>query len=270
MYYKLYLDSVFILQMTGNLCLLSLTGKILGCTATHRRILLGATAGALMVCMVILIPAGTVGARILVSTVPVSMCMLCITFRFCRGRSLLHGSLIMAGCGFFSGSIMIWALNRLRTILSGRNSMCVTLVSGYLAYRILAKIIDGFGRRRAECQRIVSIFVPDLQRSIPVKAFIDTGNQLTDPVSGAPVCVIGRKLADEIRSCFLPQKYHAIPFRSVGKESGILHAYELPEMIIEEQGRKIRKEHVILAICDTGISEESVCQMILHPRLLED
>ena len=270
MYYKLYLDSVFILQMTGNLCLLSLTGKILGCTATHRRILLGATAGALMVCMVILIPAGTVGARILVSTVPVSMCMLCITFRFCRGRSLLHGSLIMAGCGFFSGSIMIWILNRLRTVLNIGGSMIVILVSGCLAYIILARIIDRFRRRRVSCQRTVSIYVPDLQRSIPVKAFIDTGNQLTDPVSGAPVCVIGRRLAAQIHSCFRPEKYHAIPFRSVGKESGILHAYELPELVIEEQGRKIRKEHVILAICDEGISEESVCQMILHPRLLED
>lgn len=58
MYYKLYLDSVFILQMTSNLYLLSLAGKILGCTATHRRIWFGAAVGALMVCMVILVPAG--------------------------------------------------------------------------------------------------------------------------------------------------------------------------------------------------------------------
>ncbi len=270
MYYKLYLDSVFILQMTSNLYLLSLAGKILGCTATHRRIWFGAAVGALMVCMVILVPAGTMGARILTATVPVSMCMLCITFRICHRRSLLHGSLVMAGCGFFSGSIMIWILNRLRTFLNGGSSMCVTLVSGYLAYRVLVKIVDSLQRRGASCQRTVFIYVPNLQRSIPVKAFIDTGNQLSDPVSGAPVCIIGRKLAEEISSCFRPEKYHAIPFRSVGKESGILHAYELPELVVEEQGRKIRKEHIILAICDTGISEESVCQMILHPRLLED
>ena len=84
MYYKLYLDSVFILQMTSNLYLLSLAGKILGCTATHRRIWFGAAAGALMVCMVVVVPAATMGARILTATVPVSMCMLCITFRICH------------------------------------------------------------------------------------------------------------------------------------------------------------------------------------------
>ena len=47
MYYKLYIDSVFILQITGNFYLLSLTGMILGCTATHKRIWFGAAAGAL-------------------------------------------------------------------------------------------------------------------------------------------------------------------------------------------------------------------------------
>ncbi len=51
MYYKLYIDSFFILQMTGNLYLLSLAGKILGCTATHVRIWLGAAAGASIACM---------------------------------------------------------------------------------------------------------------------------------------------------------------------------------------------------------------------------
>lgn len=270
MYYKLYIDSVFILQTVNNLYLLSLASKILGCTATHRRILLGAAAGAAMACMAIAVPAGTVWVRILASAIPVSMCMLCITFRIYHGRSLIHGSLIMAGCGFFSGSIMIWILKRFRMILSGGNSIAVTIMSGYLAYRILGKIIDSFRRRKEDCIRTVSVYVPALGRDMRIPAFIDTGNHLADPVSGAPVCVISRKLAEEMKSCFRPDKYHVIPYRSVGKDSGILHAYELPELEIEEQGRKLRREHVILAICDAGISEESICQMILHPRLLED
>lgn len=270
MYYKLYIDSVFILQMTNNLYLLSLAGKILKCTATHRRILMGASVGAVLICLVLSIPAGTVGVRFLTAAVPVSVCMLIITFQIHHGRNLIHGSLVMAGCGFFSGSIMIWILNRFRTFMNGRYSMAATLVSGYLAYRILGRVIEGIQHRKENFIRTVSVYVPAMRQVIQIQAFLDTGNQLADPVSGAPVCVISRKLADEIRSCFRPEKYHAIPFRSVGKDSGILDAYELPELMIEEQGRKIRREHVILAICDAGISEESTCQMILHPRLLED
>lgn len=270
MYYKLYIDSVFILQTAGNLFLLSLAGRILGCTATHRRIWLGAAVGAAMTCAAMLMPAGPMWARIFASELPVSMCMLCIAFRIDHGRNLIHGSLIMAGCGFFSGSVMIWILNRLRTVLNGRSGMIVTLLSGYLAYRILGGIISRFRSRRENCIRTVSFYVPALRGELRISAFLDTGNHLADPVSGMPVCVISRKLAGQMGSCFRPEKYHAIPFRSVGRESGILPAYELPELVIEEQGRRLRKEHVILAICDTGISEESVCQMILHPRLLED
>ena len=83
-YYKLYIDSVFILQMTSNLYLLSLAGRILKCTATHGRILMGAALGALMVCGAISVPLSTVGIRILMSAVPVSICMLCVTFRICH------------------------------------------------------------------------------------------------------------------------------------------------------------------------------------------
>lgn len=270
MYYKLYIDSVFLLQMTSNLYLLSLAGKILLCTATHFRICLGAAAGAVLTCVCLLIPAGEVGVRLLVGAFPVSVCMLWITFRIKPGKSLIHGSLVMAGCGFFSGSVMIWILNFLRTALNGRNSMIVTLLSGHLAYRILLRIITEFRKKKADCERTVSVYVPDLKQQIRIKAFLDTGNQLVDPVSGAPVCVISRKLAATMHSCFQPEKYHAVPFQSVGRKSGILHAYELPELTIEEQGRKIRKQQVILAVCDTDIFEESICQMILHPRLLED
>ena len=69
MYYKLYIDSFFILQMTGNLYLLSLAGKILGCTATHVRIWLGAAAGASIACMAVLVPVWPVWAGILAGAV---------------------------------------------------------------------------------------------------------------------------------------------------------------------------------------------------------
>ncbi len=270
MYYKLYIDSVFILQLTSNLYLLSLAGRILQCTATHGRILMGAALGALMVCGTILVPAGTVGIRILVSTIPVSMCMLYVTFRICHKRQLIRASLVMAGCGFFLGGTMIWILNRLRTVLKGDVSLVLTLVTGGLSYLVLLKVV-GFLRRRKESglKRVV-IHVPEPAREIPVRALLDTGNHLTDPLSGEPVCVISKRLAEEIADCFRPEKYHAVPFRSIGRERGILDAYELPEMMIEDETRQIRKEHVIVAICNTGMSEESIYQMILHPRLLED
>ena len=270
MYYKLYIDSVFILQMTSNLYLLSLAGKILKCTATHRRIWMGAVFGAALICIVIMVPVGTVGIRILVSAIPVSICMLRAAFRIRHGKKLIHASLVMAGCGFFLGSVMIWILNRLRTILRGRVSLLIALVTGYLSYQILFRMIVVMQRRKENCLRTVSVYVPELQQQVRIQALLDTGNHLTDPLNGAPVNLISVRAAEQVKSAFRPEKYHVIPFSSVGKEKGVLSAYELPELIIEERGQTVRKERVIVAICNTGIPEESIYQMILHPRLLED
>jgi len=210
------------------------------------------------------------GIRLFISALPVSMGMMCITYRIHGMRKLIHSSLVMAGCGFFLGSIMIWILNRLRVILNGRRSLLVTVLTGYLAYRILEALSGMVLSRTRSSLRTVRFYVPALGQEIRVKAFVDTGDHLADPVSGAPVSVISRKTARCMESCFVPEKYHAVPYRSVGKDRGVLSAYELPEMIIEEGGLEVRREHVIIAICDAGISEESVYQMILHPRLLEN
>ena len=269
MYYKLYIDSVFILQTAGNLYLLSLAGRILECTATHKRILAGAVMGALLSCTAVMIPVGTMGVRIAVSAVPVSLFMLRAVFRIGRCRKLLYASLVLAGCGFFLGSVMIWILNRLRTVLKGNMGLPATLAAGYVSYRILTAILARMKRRRNDCLRTVEIRLPTTGCRFCARALVDTGNHLSDPVSGKPVSLISRELAAQISPAFRPDKYHAIPFRSVGKDRGILEAYELPEITIETQAQTIRKEHVIVAVCDTGIAEDDVYQMILHPRLLE-
>ena len=270
MYYKLYIDSVFILQLLTNLYLLSLAGQIMRRTATRRRIWLGATVGAGMSCLCLAVPVFSVGARLLFGAVPVSMCMMCLSYKIYGVGNLFKASLVMAAAGFFLGGVMIWILNRLRFLMKGSGGLLLPLTVGVLSYMILKTLLWAFMRKREESLRTVCFYVPALGREVRIRALVDTGNHLTDPISGAPVSVISRKTAACLASCLSPEKFHAIPYRSVGRHRGILYAYELPEMGIEEAGYMLKKEHVIVAVCDTGISEDSDYQMILHPGLLED
>ena len=270
MYYKLYIDSVFILQMTTDLYLLSLAGQIMRRTATRRKIWLGAVAGAGMSCLFLVLPVFTVGGRLLLSSIPVSMCMMCLTYQIYGVRSLLKASLLMAAAGFFLGGGMIWILNRLRVIVKGRGGLFLTLMAGALSYLVLRAALQWLLRRREDSLRTVRVYVPSLGQEIRIRALVDTGNHLSDPISGAPVSVISGKIARCMESCLSREKFHAVPYRSVGKQDGILSAYELPEMLIEEAGGTLKRKHVIVAVCDTGISEDSDYQMILHPGLLEN
>lgn len=101
MYYKLYIDSVFILQMTTDLYLLSLAGQIMRRTATRQKRWLGAAVGAGMSCLILMLPVFSVGGRLLLGSVPVSMCMMCLTYQIHGVRSLFKASLSMAAAGFF-------------------------------------------------------------------------------------------------------------------------------------------------------------------------
>lgn len=270
MHYKLYIDSVFILQMAVNLYLLSLAGQVLGRTATRRRIWLGAATGAGMSCICLALPVCTVGIRLFLGALPVSMCMLCLTYKIYGLRRLFFASLSMAAIGFFFGGVMIWFLNRLRMIMKGSGGLFLTLALGAMAYLALEVILRKLMKRSMNRLRTVRLYIPALGQEICVKALVDTGNHLEDPISGMPVSLISRKIARCMESGFAPDKYHAIPYTSVGKKKGILSGFELPRMAIEEDGRILKREHVIIAVCDAGISEDSEYQMILHPGLLED
>ncbi len=267
MYYKLYIDSVFFIQFVMNLYLLSITGKILKCTATHGRILLGALLGAGMICLVMLLPLGNMRIRLLLGVIPVSMCMIRVVFAFRGFRLLVRSSMAMALCGFFMGSIVLWLDRRLVWMRRWLYGIWAFAFLGFFAYRFLQVLIHRFEKEKES--NVKKIRIPLGEKTVYMMALLDTGNHLTEPVNGAPVCIVSENAAKEFQDFFLPERYHAIPYQSIGKNRGILNAYEIPEIIIEESYREISCKRVIIAICNTGISQDSVYQMILHPGLIE-
>ena len=56
MQYELYIDVFFCINFMMDYILLMLLKKMLSCTATHGRIIAGALTGALLTCIVMLLP----------------------------------------------------------------------------------------------------------------------------------------------------------------------------------------------------------------------
>lgn len=268
MYYKVYIDSVFLIQFVMNLYLLSITGKILKCTATHGRIFAAAALGAGLICLVILVPIGSLRLRLLGGVIPVSVCMLRVAFEIRPPKLLTGNSLVMAGCGFLHGSIVTWILKRFSSFGVEHYGIWILLLSGLTGYVLLHIVLSWIQRKKEDPIRRIRI--PMANGNVHITALLDTGNHLSEPVLGLPVCIISKEASMLLKEAFLPERYHAIPYRSVGRERGILDAYELPELVIEDTNREIHCEKVILAICNTGISKDSVYQMILHPQLMKN
>ncbi|MCM1143903.1 MAG: sigma-E processing peptidase SpoIIGA [Blautia sp.] len=266
MYYKVYIDRVFFIQFVMNLYLLSITGKILKCTATHGRIVSGAALGAGMSCLIMLLPFGNMRIRLFFGVIPVSMFMIRVVFAVKKPEFLLKCSIVMGLCGFFFGSVMQWLVGFF--LKEGRYGLWIYAFLGLCGYGFLWFLIGKLQKREEETLK--EIRIPIEGQNIRMKALLDTGNHLYEPVSGAPVCIISESAAKEMQAYLIPERYHAIPYQSVGKERGILDAYELPELVIEESYREISCKRVVIAICNTGISKDGVYQMILHPALIEN
>lgn len=268
MYYKLYLDCLFVQQLLFNLYMLILIRKVLKCTATHFRMILGAVAGAAITCIFLVIPALPLAVRLYVSVLPANLCMLYLAFR-CRKVMLFRAFMTAsAGC-FFAGSMISWLLRRtaIRKLPGGGGA--VLLLCGAAVYYLLGFLAERLERKNSPIC-MVCIPVPEGGEEVRVKAFVDTGNSLIDPISKRPVNLISGHSAGVISAYMSAESYRAIPFRSVGREHGILNAYEIPVIYLEESGVRKKREHVLFAVSNTGIGEKNPCQIILHPGLIAD
>ncbi|MBQ4339912.1 MAG: sigma-E processing peptidase SpoIIGA [Firmicutes bacterium] len=107
-------------------------------------------------------------------------------------------------------------------------------------------------------------------KSCGLKAFIDTGNTLKDPVGGRPV-MIGE--AESVRSIiednYDETKIRLIPYCSVGLESGTLIGVEIDSIVIKDGNREYRGMPAVLAVYNGKFGFEDGCSIILHPDILE-
>ena len=99
-----------------------------------------------------------------------------------------------------------------------------------------------------------------------VKALLDTGNSLLEPISKKPVCLVEEELLARI-TLENPLFYRAIPFRSVGCEQGILYGVEIPELTIINGEQCYTATNVICAGVPHKLSHKNTYRMILHPAL---
>lgn len=100
------------------------------------------------------------------------------------------------------------------------------------------------------------------------KALFDTGNLLSDPVSGKPVSVVEET---ELTKKWLeryPQKYKIIPYQSVGRAHGIMEGIVVDELVIQKEREQVVKKGAVVALYKGRLSRDGAFQMILNHSLM--
>ena len=93
-----------------------------------------------------------------------------------------------------------------------------------------------------------------------------SGNQLRDPYTGQPICILSYSLAEK----FVDQtkdRIRFVPYRALGAEDGLLAVMDVDEMILQD-GRQMRRyEHMAVGIAQKGLLEDKEYDLILHASL---
>ena len=260
--YTIYIDRLFFLTFYMNLLLLLSVDCILGGTATRRRILLSALVGTIGYCVLFFFPIrkylwlvrsfGGLG-------IAASMVRIC----FGRNRQLFgRGVYLLLVCTLTTGGLLVW-LQRALPVFFRKYSVLVILSGASILYFAVRSFTL---RYRRNSKRIVSVRLVMQGRVYEAKGLFDTGNSLREPISGKPVCVLDRQLAQKIEETIPIQKIVMIPFHTVGKDEGVLYGARFDSLQVED-GRCTAIPDAIVAFSHRNFAESEKFQILLHPEL---
>lgn len=139
---------------------------------------------------------------------------------------------------------------------------------------------------------MVPIKIQFNQIEVQVKALIDTGNRLEDPISRVPVVVVEYKVLKDLFTAEIQSamegdrepnlmmvlesvsgtpwytRFRVIPFTSLGRESGMLIGFRPDQLEVMNMGSTMVTSDVVIGIYRQELSPEGGYRALLHPDLL--
>lgn len=260
MYYEVYIDQLFLENLVITVFLQKICAKLMNRAISWRRIWLTSLVGTAAMCAVIFFrPFGgwpfAGGIRIL-SAIPLAAVGLkCRNWKeVCRGTLYL-----LAAAAFFGGLFQI--------IFSVWEPP--VLLAAALGYTAMDRMIDRQRERMVLEEYRTEITLEDQGDRWVLTGLIDTGNHLTEPLTGRPVSILDRQEAEKLRRFRRIQQerngYLYIPYRTVGTENGWMMGIVIDAMYVKYKGKEIRIVHPVLAVSGERLSRAGRYQMILNP-----
>lgn len=243
----IYIDTLFLLNAIVDYLLLLSSAKVAGEPLRRGRFALGAVLGGLYACAIFLPGLGFL-ARPLCRVASAVLMVLCA---FCGTRRLLRQTLIFACLAFaFGGGVMaVSLLGRQGLSLEGGviysgMDLKIVLLSAAGCYAVLTLLFKKWARHTRSAGELLPVTLFLGEKTASFLALLDTGNTLSDPISGRPVLVAQREcISPLLPENLLPERlddpagflarledqdwrsrFRLLPYRTVGVEGGLLLA----------------------------------------------
>lgn len=293
-----YLDVVLVGNLMMNYVILWSTAKFAKFNPSRWRLFIGAAVGSIYA-LTVFIPQYyhylTVAYKLLLSFL-----MVWCTFGPLRWRPFLRGMAYFYVASFSIGGLVFGIMYFMQS--AGINDHYLpNVVNKYFWWGVigaifLAIIIGRFGtqtfHKRTMMQNFKRTVVIKLWgKQVELQGLVDTGNYLTEPISGLPVMVVEYKalkglLPEEIRTIYNAEqpvdyslindlineeRYYSdisiIPYQSIGKENGLLLGIRPEQVEVKTGNRVLVTNKIVVAIHKGTLTVDNGYQALLHPQM---
>lgn len=301
LYLEIYLDIIFFINFIMDYLLLTIVRKVLKWDTSILRRLLGATVGAIGVCILTVISPSNHIIHFIISYFVICILMVFTTYKPKSIQMGLKSVIILYLTTFLLGGVINSLYYHsmfgyyMHELINGRlfNELSIKIIlllvaPSIIGITVLAKLISKINRKD------VDLFETNLilkDKTICLTGLLDTGNNLFDPIFGKPVIIIEYSSLEGLLS-YEQEKYlekliandkkdldikskesdninvFMIPFQSIGKKKGLLPAITINKMVIKKNDEKVACENVLTAIWNGRLSRSNKYQLILHKDLI--
>lgn len=268
----IYLDLILLENIIMNYIIILATGMICKVNIKHRKIFLSSLLGAIYAIISYIVNIQIYTSHII--KILVSISMVYIAFNSVNAKTMLKQILIFYLTSFCFGGAAYYLLYNLSPNLiqnvngyfAGIYPIKIAILGGILGFFIINISFNIIKSKLTKKDILYDIEIFYKQKSSKIKAILDTGNFLTDPITNTPVLIaessklkniIPEKILNNIEEVIYNGSFDEIdeqiktrcciiPFSTIGKNNGIMIGFR-PDYIkiYTDDGEKTRKKVII-------------------------
>lgn len=259
MTYRVYADVILLQNLAADFLLLSAVKNCLRLPERRCGRLVGSVLGAVYALGLVLMPVPPGYAVRMLLNAGMSILMAWAAFSIQKGSEIAEASI-----GLYIASMLAAGCMELVWPLGIRVNLLFWLFAAGGSFLIPSAVWRMGMQRCVKMEHQYEVILFQKGRERRVQAILDTGNHLTMPMSGRPVQVLDAQAAEGLFSWEDGVQY--IPFRSVGKQKGVIPVYRAERMEVSGQSgvRVIEKPWV--AVPKESLSQRGDYQMLLNER----
>lgn len=299
---KIYIDAIWLLNAVFDSLLLCWSALLLKDKVNWIRIFSGGLAGSMIIWLYIT-PYAYLADQIWLKGC-FSFLMVLVSFGFRTPGIFLKRLLTLYAVTFMSGGILLGcyyffnfkAAGYLNGFASGSGSFgdpvsWLFVILGFpLAWHFTKKHIQVLELANWSDRQSVLLRLVLNGLTIEAKGLVDTGNQLMDPLTGSPVCILSihgkeKLLPKEVvamiekgvenmslESKELPdgwqEKMRIIPCRVVGEDNQLLIGFKPDALYIDVSGEYKEASKCVISFTKQQLSSDGNFDAIIHPKLV--